>query len=89
MSVWLRVNGVDVVGSTGYISIPARKSASAGEEAHEIVGWNYFLQFTAGQYLEVMWNATNTAVSLHSYAAGTTPTRPTTAALVLTASLVS
>ena len=88
ISVWLRINGVDVPGSTGFISIPARKSASAGQEAHIIVGWNYFLRFTAGQYLEILWSATATTVSLQSYAAGTSPTRPTTAALILTASQV-
>lgn len=87
IDVWLRINGTDVPGSTGRISIPARKSA--GNPAHEIVGWNYFLQFTAGQYLEVMWAASNTTVTLQSYAAGTTPTTPTTAALILTANLVS
>ena len=30
ISIWLRQNGVDIPGSTGLVSIPARKSASAG-----------------------------------------------------------
>jgi len=87
--VWLRINGTDVPGSTGKISIVARKSASAGEEAHMIIGWNYFLTFTAGQYLEIMWSATSTAISLESYSALTNPTRPTTAALILTANQIA
>jgi hypothetical protein len=87
--VWLRVNGTNVAGSTGYLSIPARKQAGAGNEAHMIAGWNYFLQFTAGQYMEIMWSATNTTVSIESYATQTSPTRPSTAALILTAQQVA
>ena len=86
IDVWLRINGTDVPGSTGLISIPAGKKDTP---SHMIIGWNYFLQFTAGQYLEIMWAASNTTVTLQSYAAGTTPTTPTTAALILTANLVS
>jgi len=88
--VWLRVNGTNVAGSTGFVSIPARKSNVApNDKSHMIVGWNYFLQFTAGQYLEFMWSATNTTVSLESYPVQTNPTRPSTAALIFTAQQVS
>jgi hypothetical protein len=85
--VWLRINGVDVPGSTGYISITARKSIN--EVAHMIVGWNYFLRLTAGQYVEFLWSSTNTTVSLESYPVLTDPTRPSTAALILTAQQVA
>jgi hypothetical protein len=85
--VWLRINGQDVVGSTGYISINARKSAEV--PAHTLVGWNYFLRLTAGQYVELMWSSTSTTVSLESYVAGTNPTRPTTAAIIFTAQQVA
>ena len=43
ISIWLKQNGTDIPGSTGLVSIPARKSASAGEEAHQITGWNYYV----------------------------------------------
>lgn len=89
ISVWLKQNGTDIVGSTGLFSIPARKSASAGEEAHEIVGWNYYVSLTAGQYIEIYWSATLASVSLQYYAAGTSPTRPATQSVVATLSFVS
>jgi hypothetical protein len=89
ISVWLRVNGTDLAGSTGYISIPARKSAGAGNEGHVVAGWNYFLQLNAGQYVELWWSTTNAAVTLHFYPAGVSPTRPTTASLIATLSFVS
>ena len=83
--VWLRINGTDIVGSTGYVSIAQRKSASPGDESHALVGWNYYLSFTAGQYLELMWSSSSTDVSLESYPVGINPARPSTAALILTA----
>lgn len=89
ISVWLRQNGTDIVGSTGYFSIPARKSASAGEEAHEIIGWNYYLSMAANDYVEIWWSATLASVSLQYYPATTGPTRPSTASVVATMSFVS
>jgi hypothetical protein len=89
ISVWLRVGGTDLTGSAGYISIPARKSAGAGNEGHGVYGWNYFVQLNAGQYVELWWSITNTAVTLQYYAAGASPTRPTTASVIATLSFVS
>jgi hypothetical protein len=89
ISIWLKQNGVDIPGSTGYVSIPARKSASAGEEAHEIIGWNYYLSMTAGQYVEIYWAPTLASVTIQHYPVGTSPTRPATQSVVATLSFVS
>jgi hypothetical protein len=89
MSIWLKQNGVDIPGSTGYVSIPARKSASAGQEAHEIVGWNYYLSMTAGQYVEIYWSTTDAAVTIQAYPTSVSPTRPSTQSVVATLSFVS
>jgi hypothetical protein len=89
ISIWLRQNGVDIPGSTGYVSIPARKSAAAGEEAHEIIGWNYYVQLAAGQYIEIYWSATNASVTIQAYNASTGPVRPSTQSVVATMTFVS
>jgi len=89
MSIWLRQNGTDIPGSTGFVSIPARKSASAGEEAHEIVGWNYYLEMDANDYVEIWWSATNASVTIQQYPASVSPTRPSTQSVVATLSFVS
>jgi hypothetical protein len=89
ISIWLRQNGTDIPGSTGFVSIPARKSASAGEEAHEIVGWNYYVSMTAGQYIEIYWSTTLASVTIQNYAASTGPVRPSTQSVVATLSFVS
>jgi hypothetical protein len=87
--IWLKQNGTDIPGSTGYVSIPARKSASLGEEAHQITGWNYYLSMTAGQYVEIYWSTTLASVTIQHYAAGVTPTSPSTQSVVATLSFVS
>jgi hypothetical protein len=89
ISIWLRQNGTDIPGSTGLVSIPARKSASAGDEAHEIIGWNYFVSMTAGQYIEIYWSTTLASVTIQAYTASTGPTRPSTQSVVATMSFVS
>jgi hypothetical protein len=89
ISIWLKQNGVDIPGSTGFVSIPARKSASAGEEAHQITGWNYYLEMDASDYVEIYWSATLNSVSIQYYAASTGPVRPATQSVVATLSFVS
>jgi hypothetical protein len=89
ISIWLRQNGTDIPGSTGFVSIPARKSAAAGEEAHEIIGWNYYLQMQANDYVEIWWSATLASVTIQQYPTSTGPVRPSTQSVVATLSFVS
>lgn len=86
VSVWLRVNGTDLVGSTGFISVP---NSHGGVDGHLIVGWNYYIQLTAGQYVEIWWSTTNEKLTLECYGPSTSPTRPSTASVVATLSFVS
>jgi hypothetical protein len=75
--IWLRKNGTtsaaDVLGSTGFISIPARRSAGAGNEGHVIVSWNFLLDIVAGDFYQIIW-ATNTVANVTiQYYAGNPP----------------
>jgi len=85
--IWLRQNGVDVVGSTGVLGLPARKSA--GDPFHDIKGWNYFLTMAANDYIEIYWSPTIATVTIPAYAASSTPTKPSTQSVVATMSFVS
>jgi hypothetical protein len=89
ISIWLRENGVDIPGSTGFISIPARKSAGAGNEGHGIYGWNYYVQMQVNDYIELWWSTNNAAVTIDAYPASTGPVRPSTQSVVATLSFVS
>ena len=80
VTIWLRLNGVDVPGSSGFVSIPAKHGSVYG---HTITSWNYLLSVVAGQYYELMWSTANhTSVSMKYYAAGSPP--PSTASVILT-----
>lgn len=85
-SVWIRVNGTDVVGSNGLVAVPNKHG---GIDGHTIAAWNYFVELQANQYVELWWSTVNAGVSLQAYAAGVTPTRPTTASVIATLSFVS
>jgi hypothetical protein len=84
--IWLKQSGVDISGSTGFVSIPSRHG---GTDGHAIVGWNYFLSMTAGQYIEIYWSVPNAAVSIQHLAASGTPTKPSTQSVVATLGFVS
>ena len=85
-SIWIRKNGSDVVGSTGFISIPNRHG---GIDGHGIYGWNFLFNLAANDYIELWWSNTNTAISIQAYPVGTSPTRPSTSSLVATMTFVS
>jgi hypothetical protein len=84
--IWLKQNGVDVPGSTGFVSIPNRH---AGTDGHAIVGWNYFLSMAASDYVEIYWSIPTTDVSIQHIAASGSPTKPATQSVVATLSFVS
>jgi len=86
VSVWLRKNGTNVVGSAGLIAIPNFHGSVNG---HTIAGWNYFIEMAANDYLEMMWSTTNTSVSLQHLPVGTSPTRPSTASVIATLSYMN
>jgi hypothetical protein len=80
LSVWLKKNGTDVVGSTRNTSVQAGQANGA---------WSYYIQLAAADYIEIYWSTNNALVTLQTYAAQTTPTRPTTASVIATLSFVS
>ena len=85
--IWLKQNGTDITGSTGKVGLPARKNP--GDPFHDIKGWNYFLSMNAGDYVQIYWSTTNASVTIETYAASGTPTKPSTASVVATLSFVS
>jgi hypothetical protein len=84
--IWLKQNGADITGSTGFVGVPNRH---AGTDGHTIIGWNYFLSMAANDYVEIYWSVPNTAVSIQHLAASGSPTKPSTQSVVATMSFVS
>lgn len=80
VTIWLRLNGVDVPASSGFVSIPAKHGSTNG---HTVTSWNYLLSVVAGQYYELMWSTSSSAhVTMQYYAAGSPP--PSAASVILT-----
>ena len=90
VTIWLRKDasgaGVDIAGSAGLVGIP---SSHGGISGHIIVGWNYFITLNANDFVEIWWSTPSTQVTIQAYAAGTSPTRPSTASVVATMTFVS
>ena len=76
-TIWLRVNGVNVVESAGRLVLK-------GTDGDLVASWNYFQQFKAGDYFQIMWSVSDTAVQLVATAA--TPPAPGVASVILTVS---
>jgi hypothetical protein len=82
VTIWLRLNGSDVTGSAGFVSIPKKHGAISG---HTITSWNYLLDVVAGDYYELYWSTTDhTHVKMQFYPAGSPP--PSVASVILTVS---
>lgn len=60
--IWLRVNGANVANSASQV----RLKSTDGEL---VAAWNFFYQFKAGDYFQIMWSVSDTAVQLVASAA--------------------
>lgn len=79
VTIWLRLNGTDVAGSSGFVAAVARHG---GINGHVLPSWNYLLDVVAGQYYEIMWSATSTQVTMPFIPAGSPP--PSAASAIFT-----
>lgn len=79
VDVWIRINGTDVTGSTGRVSIPKRHGSTDG---HALPGWNYYLTLNVNDYVELYWAASNTTVRLETNPASAWA--PSTASIIAT-----
>jgi len=82
--VWIKINGTNLVGSTGFAGVPSKHGSVNG---HAIVGWNYFLSLNKNDYVELWWETDSTTVSIQSYAAS--GYYPSTASIIATLQFVS
>jgi hypothetical protein len=88
--IWLRKNDTgstgDVANSNSYAAITASHGGTPG---YNIVAVNYVMALNSGDYLQLMWNADNTSVSISTLAAGTNPTSPVSPGVILTMSHIA
>lgn len=86
VDIWLAKNGTNVALSKGQISIP---NSHGGVDGHILPAWNYFIELNAGDYVQLMWQASSTQVSMISLPTSTSPTRPAAASIIATVQYVA
>lgn len=79
ITIWTRLNGADIPGTSGYVTI----SGSAGAAA-DIVSWNLVLPMVAGDYLEMMWSTPDLNVQLIAFPADLVIPTPASPSLIVT-----
>ena len=55
--IWFRKNGVDIANSASVVAIQ-------GSTAELVAAWNFVITVLGGDYIEIMWAVSNTAVQI-------------------------
>ena len=85
VSIWFRKNGVDVPGSTGVVAVPGKHGSDNG---HSLPSWNFVFTAAAGDFYQFYWSSPSATVAIRTFPITGSPTRPTTASVVVTATQV-
>ena len=86
VTVWFRVNGVDVPNSAGLQQVGGKHGSFPGET---ILGWNIYLELNAGDYFEICWSSDSGNTVVATYPPGTAPVHPASPSTILTVTFVS
>jgi hypothetical protein len=86
VSIWIRLNGVNVTDGAGTNGVPAKHGSNNGLQ---IISWNYVLNLTAGDYIELVWHSDTTGVQLITFPATTSPAVPESPSLIVTIQTVT
>tara|TARA_R110000868_G_scaffold331698_1_gene592688 strand:- start:2407 stop:3063 length:657 start_codon:yes stop_codon:yes gene_type:complete len=77
---WVKLNGVNVAGTSNRISVPLKHGAVDG---HIVGSCSYLISLEKDDYVEFWWEADSTAISLETQASGGGyPSTPSTSATV-------
>jgi hypothetical protein len=80
VSIWLRVNGVDVPNSATHVTLKATAN-------YAVASWNFFQEVTNGQYAQIMWSQDDT-ISLLAEVADVVLPHPAVPSVILTVNRV-
>lgn len=82
---WFRKNGVDIANSCSQVSV---QQSHGGNPGALIFYVNIIEKMAADDYIQLVWNANDTSVSLENIAAAVSPTRPAIPSVILTVTQV-
>lgn len=85
VNIWLRKNDSGATGNVDYSNSQyAIINSHGGTHGQMIAAVNYVVSVVAGDYLQLMWQATSTGVYIETIPAGTTPAIPVSPGVILT-----
>jgi hypothetical protein len=89
IDIWFRKNGdtSTIANSNSRFGLAPRKGA--GDPFHMIGTVNLFIDLQAADYVELVWCTTDVGADIKTYAAGTSPTRPSIPSVIATMTYVS
>lgn len=87
VDIWFSKNGTNIAGSNTTFTVPARKSA--GVYGYLCGAINFYTDVAIDDYIEIYWNTASPLVFAPAFAAKTSPTRPATPSIIVTATFVS
>ena len=79
--VWLKLTGSNVDYTRSDVTVPNKHS---GVNGSSIMTVNFFQKINSGSYFQLAWSADSTSVFAATLASAASPTRPASAAVVLT-----
>ena len=86
VTLWWRLNGVDIPYSAGIATVPA---IHGGYPGTAIISWNLVQPMNAGDYVQLLFASTTGNTVAATYPPGTTPVRPASPSIIVTSTFVS
>ena len=87
--LWAKNTGVNYPLSNTRFDLPERKSASIYGHVSAFISGIFTVNDPVTEYLEMAWWGEDTDVEIEHYVAGTSPTRPAVASVILSAAFIS
>jgi hypothetical protein len=86
VTLWFRQNTVDIPFTGGVVSIPSKHAGGIGAA---IISWNLIVAVNADDNIQLMMASASGNTVAATYPPGTSPTRPASPSVILTATFVS
>jgi hypothetical protein len=86
IDIWFKKNDVTVSASNSQFSVPG---SHGGVNGHLIAALNFFISLNAGDYVEIVWHTSNSAVFIEAIPEQISPIRPATPSVIATMAWVS
>ena len=86
VTIWFRLNGVDIPYSAGVATVPAIHGGSPGTA---IISWNLVQPMNAGDYIQLLFASDTGNTVAATYPPGTSPVHPASPSIIVTSTFVS